>query len=210
MFRHPDTSGKSPRLSKTKAKALHRKDRFPKLPLVITLRETFVAMRLHLGELVALAWLTLLVYAGASFVFALLAGWITAQADQNFALFLGQSQVLAFVRAGLLEFLLLGFYSIAVFRLMLLGEPPETSRYTDIWLRRFLLFLGSTLRAMLIPLLAFVPFFLFVAAQIWWFANPPFPAFVLEVFYLLVALVLLIQELLVFHQPLLSQLVPLL
>lgn len=184
MFRHPDTTGKSPRLSKTKAKALRRKDRFPKLPLAITLRETYVAMRLHLGELAALAWLTFLVYAGASFVFALLSQWISAQGDQNFALSLAQSHILGFVRAGLLEFLLLGFYSIAVFRLMLLGEPPQTPRYTDLWLRRFLVFLAATLRAMVIPLLAFIPLILFVGAQIWWFSGGAFPSFIPKFLYL--------------------------
>ena len=69
MFRHPDTPGHSPRVSKSRAKALKRRDRFPRLPLRITLRETWVAMRLHWRELVALSWLTLLVYTCVTFAF---------------------------------------------------------------------------------------------------------------------------------------------
>ena len=182
MFRHPDNSGSSPRLSKTRAKALKRRDRFPRLPLAITLRETMVAMRLHWRELLALSWLTLGVYTGLTFAFLWLEQvLISSDASVGLTVSLGQSTALLFLRGVLLEFLLLGFYGLAVYRLMLLGEPAGVSRYTDIWIQRFLSFLAATMRAMLVPLLALVPYLLFVLLQMYWFAQPQFPAYVPQV-----------------------------
>ena len=177
MFRHPDTSGSTPRLSKTRAKALKRRDRFPRLPLTITLRETFVAMRLHWRELLALSWLTLLVYTGLTFAFLWLEQ-VLISPTAGLSVGLGQSTGLLFLRGVLLEFLLLGFYGLAVYRLMLLGEPAAAPRYTDVWIQRFLTFLAATMRAMLLPLLALTPYVVFIGLQMYWFSLPELPSYV--------------------------------
>jgi len=181
LFRHPDSSGKTPRISRPRAQALRRKDRFPKLPLGITLRETWVAMRWHWRELLVLAWLPLLVYVGLSFAFALLLEWFAGQARENLALYFVRAELLAILRAGLLEFLLVGFYALAVYRLMLLGEPLSAPRFSDTWLRRYLSFIGATLQAMLVPLLAFIPYMAFMACLILWSAQGRAPDFVPQV-----------------------------
>ena len=67
MFRHPDTSGNSQDAAQSHGKALKARRSFPRLPLGLTLRQTVVAMRLHWRELVALSWLTLVVYTAVSF-----------------------------------------------------------------------------------------------------------------------------------------------
>ena len=177
MFRHPDTSGSSPRLSKTRATALKRRDRFPRLPLAITLRETFTAMRLHWRELLALSWLTLFVYTGLTFAFLWLEQAVMSP-NASISVRMGQGTALLFLRGVLLEFLLLGFYGLAVYRLMLLGEPARAPRYSDIWIQRFLRFLAATMRAMLLPLLSLLPYLLFVVLQMYWFAQPQFPQYV--------------------------------
>lgn len=135
-------------------------------------------MRGHWRELLVLAWLPLLIYVGLSFVFALLLEWFGGQARENLALYFVRAELLALLRAGLLEFLLVGFYALAVYRLMLLGEPLSAPRFSDTWLRRYLSFIGATLRAMLVPLLAFIPYALFMICLIWWAARGQAPSFV--------------------------------
>ena len=135
-------------------------------------------MRLHWRELFGLAWLVLLVYTAASFVFALLLGWFRTQALENLAIYLLRAELLGLIRAGLLEFLLVGFYALAVYRLMLLGEPLNAPKFSDIWLRRYLGFIGATVQAMALPLLAFVPYVIFIVLQIWWASQGAAPQIV--------------------------------
>ena len=77
-----------------------------------------------------------------------------------------------FLRGALLEYLLLGFYALAVYRLMLLGEPPSAPRYNDAWIQRFLSFLFATLHAMAVPLLAMLPYLVYVIALMYLLAQP--------------------------------------
>ena len=182
MPHHRELTAKSTPPSKARKEKPQDKDLFPRLPLAITLRETLVVMRLHWGELLALAWLILLIYSAFSFAFILLQKWFESAAGHNFALYLIQTEVLGLVRAGLLELLLIGFYALAVYRLMLLGEPLQSSKFSDPWLRRYAAFIGATLRAMALPLLAFLPYILFISAQAWWAFNGAIPGFVPTVF----------------------------
>ena len=157
---------------------MRRKDRFPKLPLGITLRETWTAVRGHWRALLVLAWLPLLVYVGLSFAFTLLLEWFVEQAHEQLALYFIRVELLTLLRAGLLEFLLVGFYALAAYRLMLLGEPLSAPRFSDVWLRRYFCFIEATWRAMFLPLLTFTPYAVFMICLIWWSAQGQAPGFV--------------------------------
>ena len=177
VFRHPDHSGKSPSASKPKAQALRRKDRLPRLPLAIILRETYLVMQLNWRGLLTLAWLVLVTYTLLNLSFdALNARYLAAAGDQ-FGVYLVRAEVLGLLRATLLDLVLLGFYTLAVYRLMLLGEPLAAAKFSTAWLRRYSLFLLATLQAMAWPLLAFVPYGLFIGLQVTW-AGGGLPDFV--------------------------------
>ena len=134
-------------------------------------------MRLHWRVLLALSWLTLLVYTGLTFAFLWLEQALISPST-GVSVGLGQATALLFLRGVLLEFLLLGFYGLAVYRLMLLGEPANAARYSDVWIGRFLSFLAATVRAMLLPLLALVPYLVFIIMQMYWFSLPHIPSYV--------------------------------
>ena len=133
-------------------------------------------MQLNWRDLITLAWLVLIAYTLASFGFTFVQINFTKTAGENFSLFLIRTELLGLVRAFLLEFLLMGFYALSVYRLMLLGEPLSAPKFSDVWLRRYVSFLSATLRAMALPALAFLPYALFILFQILWDYTgvPPF------------------------------------
>ena len=151
------------------------------LPLGITLRETRVVMQLNWRDLLALAWMAFLAYALLRIGFMALELSFANSARENYAVFLIKREVLGLFSSFLLEFLLVGFYTLAVYRLMLLGESAAEPKFSDTWLRRYMTFLGATFQALAWPCIAFVPYALLVLLQLMWANGVTMPDFVPDV-----------------------------
>ncbi len=159
-----------------KSMAVSYHPRLPDLHLSLVLSHTWGDLVRRRKPLVLLGSLTGFAYTLIALGF-FVADSVIGNATPSFAQSLLQTEALSLLKAVTGDFVLIGLFSLLIFRLTLLSQSIRLQPIRAAGLSRFGRFMAATLHVVALPALAFLPYGTFVVLQVIWAVQGSVPDF---------------------------------
>lgn len=169
MFLDPRNQNISAKQGRNLSGSLKEKDSFSSLPLSVTLRKTRSVLLSNGKTLLGFSLLFSLLHALVNLAFLSTQNLASATVE-GFWLYLIQLELFSAIKLVFGDFFVIGYFTLAIYRFMLVGETPWAIKGNP----GLALFFRANLRVCLLASLTFLPYCVFVIFEISWAAGGDF------------------------------------